>query len=296
VTVASSVVIGAVNAPRRQAQLPAIDAAGLSFEVASVKPNKSGEAQLAGIMFPPGGRFMARNATLRELILAAYGEAIPLHDSQIVGGPVWVNSDRFDIDAKAASEPPPGAVGPPPLMFAMLRTLLRERFKLSAHLQTREMPIYALVMARSDGRLGPQLRQSDVDCDAVRATRARGGPPQPPAAGEAPLCGSIAGPGRLTARAATLVALAGWYLSGIANRIVIDRTGLTGVFDWTLEWSPEALPQPLRASGAPPTPPGDPNGPSIFTALQEQLGLKLESARGPVDVLVIDSVQQPTPD
>ncbi len=262
-----------------------------SFEVASVKANKSGE-QFIRFGIQAGGRFTVTNAPLRELIRVAY----QIQNFQITGGPGWITSDRFDIVAKAEQEvplTPPG--GPPGPMQMMLRSLLAERFKLVSHIERRELPTYELVVARADGKTGAQLLPSTVDCDAFRAAMRRSGgpPPAPPAPGERPMCGLRIGPGTLAAGGMPLGALAN-ALAPMVNRVVLDRTGVTGNFDVDLQWTPDQAPQ--RPAGSPDLPPIDPNGPSIFTALQEQLGLKLESTRGPVDVLVIDSVEQPTPD
>jgi len=276
---------------RGQAAAPAAPNANLTFEVASVKPNKSGE-NFISFRNQPGGRFSISNAPLREIIRFAY----QLQNFQIVGAPEWAASDRFDVVAKAEGDvppAPPGSVGP---MQIMVRNLLAERFGLKVRNESREMPRYDLVLARSDGRLGPQLSPSTTDCQAIfAAARRGGGPPAPPAPGERPQCGMRIGPGVLSAGAFPLSQLA-TALSPMVQRIVIDRTGLTGAFDAELKWTPDQLPQGPAPPGAPPLPSIDPNGPSIFTALQEQLGLKLESVRGPVDVLVIESVSQPTPD
>ncbi len=158
-----------------RAQGPAAQAGDPVFEVASVKANKSGDNRI-GIGFQPGGRFRATNVPLRELISAAYGTPQPLPAFQILGGPRWIESDRFDIVAKAAGDPQPGPNGAPPEMFLMLRNLLAERFQLTVHRDTKEAPIYALVMARGDGKLGPQMHASATDCAAVMsAMRGRGG-------------------------------------------------------------------------------------------------------------------------
>jgi uncharacterized protein (TIGR03435 family) len=269
-------------------------AAGPTFEVASVKPNKSGDGRVM-IGMQPGGRFTTTNVPLRGLIRQAY----QLQDFQIVDGPDWINTERFDILAKAEGDvppSPPGTVGP---MQLMLRNLLAERFKLAAHADKREMPIYAMVLARSDGKLGPQLRPSTVDCAAMFG-RGRGGPPQAaPAPGERPLCGMRIGPGTMAGGGFPISQFA-TTLSQFVQRIVVDRTGLTGNYDLDLKWTPDrslqAGPGGPPPPGAPPLPPVDPDGPSIFTAVQEQLGLKLDAQRGRVDVLVIDSVDRPAPD
>jgi uncharacterized protein (TIGR03435 family) len=267
------------------------------FEVASVKPNKSGDNRI-GIGFQPGGRFRATNVPLRELISAAYGTPQPLPAFQILGGPKWIESDRFDIVAKAAGDPQPGPNGAPPEMFLMLRNLLAERFQLTVHRETKEVPIYTLVMARGDGKLGPQMHASATDCAAVMsAMRGRGGPPAPPAPGERMPCSLRMFPGSLAGGASTIAQLAN-VLARFVSRTVVDQTGLAGAFDFDLHWTPDQMPQARGdpPPGAPPLPAIDPNGPSIFTAVQEQLGLKLESTTGPVDVLVIDRVEHPTED
>jgi uncharacterized protein (TIGR03435 family) len=279
---------------------PAAGAPSLAFEVASVKPNKSGE-NFIRFGLQPGGRFTALNVPARELIRFAYN----VQPFQIEGGPGWLSSDRFDITAKAEGDFQqfgPGQLGP---ANQMMQTLLADRFKLKVHRETKEMPIYALVLARSDGRLGKQIEPSTTDCAAMRGRGAgpgRGGPggpggppPAPPQPGERPQCGMFMGIGSVGAGDVPLQQLA-QLLSQRVQRIVVDKTGLTGRYSFNIEFTPDQMPPP---GGAPPgvqLPPVNPDGPSIFTALQEQLGLKLESTRGPVETLVIDSVEQPTPD
>jgi len=295
------IAIGVISGPKLGAQAPAppVDDT-LTFEVASVKPNKTGDPRvMLGIQ--PGGRFNASNVPVRLLIRNAY----QVQDSQLVGGPGWIANERFDIVAKAEGNflpPQPGSVGP---MQIMMRNLLKERFKLVVHNEAREMPIYALVLARSDGKLGTQLRQSTVDCAKMAAERGRAGgpPPGPPPPGERMQCGMRIGGGQLMGGGFPMSQLA-QTLSTFAQRTVVDRTGLSGAWDIDLNWTPDPGQSggpfgPLPGGpppGVPAPPPIDPNGPSLFTALQEQLGLKLESTRGPVDVLVIDSVEMPTPD
>jgi uncharacterized protein (TIGR03435 family) len=187
-----------------------------------------------------------------------------------------------------------------------MRTLLAERFQLAIHTEMRELPIYALMTANSDGRMGPKLTRSDIDCDRfnadVRAGRVAS--PPPPAPGTVAPCRMFNFRNRLAHGSQPLAALTD-YLSGQVRRVVVDRTGLAGRFDYELIWTPDQLPPAdapdrLRVGGADIDLTGglqvDPNGAALLTALREQLGLKLESARGPVQVFVIDRVERPAPD
>jgi uncharacterized protein (TIGR03435 family) len=243
-----------------QAQAPA-------FEVASIKRNTS-VGQLSSINGQPGGRITVTNHTLRNIVrninrLQAY---------QLAGGPAWIDEDRWDIIAKAEGDPAFEQ------MVAMMRTLLADRFKLVTHRETRELPVYALVLARPDGRFGPQLRVTTAtDCTPeAEAARARANvPPVPP--GARPRCGVRFNTGVVMASSASLADIVR-TLSLAAERQVVDKTGLKGRYDLDLTWK------------------DDTEGPSFFTAVQEQLGLKLESQRGPVEVLVIDSAQRPVED
>jgi len=250
-----------------------------AFEVASIKRNTSG-SDSASVRGLPGGRLTVTNNTLRNIIRNAYA----LQNFQIIGGPDWINVDRWDVVAKAEGD------APPQQMIQMVQTLLADRFKLVVRRETREMPIYALVVARSDGTLGPKLTRSTTDCTAVIAdARARGGAPPRPPDGRVQ-CGMRVNNGRIQMNAETMVNLVR-NLSPIAGRSIIDRTGLTGGFDLELTWTPD-LPSGNAADGPPPAN----DGPSLFTAMQEQLGLKLDAQRGPVDVLVIDSAVRPVED
>jgi len=274
-----------LTGPSLGAQAPASTA----FEVASVRPNKSGDGRVM-LGMQPGGRFTATNVPLRLLLRQAFN----VQDFQIVGGPDWITSDRFDVVAKA----PDGIEFSADAMRPMLRSLLTERFKLAAHNETRDMAIYALMKARPDGKLGAGLTTAAVDCaSAARGRRGGGPPPAPPQPGQKVECGMMIGPGRLNAGGMPMSNLA-TALGPQVGRIVIDKTELTGNYDFELTYAPEAL---GGGVGAPPLVNGnpiqvDPNAPNLFTALQEQLGLKLDSQRGSVDVVVIDRLEQPVSD
>src|SRR6266436_5660388 len=156
-SLAAIVAIGPASSSRIAAQA---STSPPQFEVASVKPNKSGAGPMR-IGFQPGGRFVASNVPVRDLISIAYGQPQPLPNFQIIGGPGWVASDRFDVAAKAEGDlQPSGPGGPPSQLFLMIRSLLADRFKLVVHEETRDQPIYALRLDRPDGKFGPQFRAS----------------------------------------------------------------------------------------------------------------------------------------
>jgi uncharacterized protein (TIGR03435 family) len=261
-----------------------------AFAVATVKKNTTG-ADAQSMRLQPGGRLVATNQPLRRLIVFAYG----IQPQQLAGGPAWLETDRFDIVAQAEdtlSPTPPG--GPPGPAQQMMQRLLAERFGLVVRTESRETPVYALTLARSDRRLGPKIKPAARDCLALM-TAAPGGVPvtAPQLADGRPACGARRdGSGRVMAGGTDMKMLATQLLAGQVDRLVIDRTGLTGAFDFELEY---ALDTPGR--GGPPPP--DPatvvsDRPSLFAALEEQLGLKLQPQRAPVDVLVIDRVAPPT--
>jgi uncharacterized protein (TIGR03435 family) len=256
------------------------------FEAASVRPNKSADGNRV-IRRQPGGRFNAVNVPARFLVTFAY----QLQGFQLIGGPDWLGSDSFDIVAKMEGDPPPmpPGSGPDHMMMAM-RALLAERFKLVTHKETRELDIYALVMAKPGGKPGPALKPSTTDCAALMKGPRSGGPPGPT---DPIQCGSRQNFGRIQFNGMPLSVFANG-IAGQVGRMVIDRTGLTGNWDFELTFAPE---RPLGAlpPGVEP-PPVDPNAPTLFTAVQEQLGLKLDATKGPVEVLVIDSIQQPIAD
>jgi len=250
------------------------------FEVSTVKRNVSGEARGESVF--QSDRYMARNVRVRDLIAEAYR----VRAFQVTGGPEWIGSDRFDIIAKAASAAPlaptigpDGARQPPEAPFLMLRELLKDRFKLVVHTETREGPTYALMMARDDRRRGPQLRPPETDCAKLDLA----GPPPPGG-----FCGGIrTGIGRVTGRTAPMRQLAS-VLTGVVQRQVLDRTNLPGVFDFDLEYRPMPLLADADSAAS------VDNAISLFTALEEQLGLKLQPQRGSIDYVVIDGVEPPS--
>ena len=235
------------------------------FEAATVKLNKSGSSSSQSNW--DQGRYTATNIALKNLMnYSAYG--IP--EPRILGGPKWLDSERFDIEAKVDG---PAAEQMRTLsreqrklqMQAMFQQLLADRFKLSVHWETRELPVYALVVAKS----GPKL---------TAATK--------------PDSGTSSSNGQFMARGMTLAEISQSLTQELARelgRVIIDKTGIAGRYDITLKWTPDA-------DGASPDKGTEDtsSGPSIFTALQEQLGLKLESTKGPVQVLVIDHIEMPS--
>jgi uncharacterized protein (TIGR03435 family) len=287
-----------------------------SFDVVSVKRNTSGGGMM--IRNAPGNVSMF-NVPVIQLVQMAY----QVQNFQIVGGPDWARADRFDLEARFdAAAPMAGFATPAQRMFAMMKSMLRDRFGMVAHTETREMPVLALTLAREDGRLGPQLKKAAVDCAALGRAGSPGGlggrpggppdgrvggpepgrglPPLPPpgapfSLGERPPCGSRGGPGILMAGGMPMSQFA-IQLMQLTGRVVVDRTGLQGGYDLDLKFTP--TPDQIQLAPGPP-PPGvelpqiDPNGPSLFAALQEQLGLKLDGERGPVEVVVIDMLTPP---
>ena len=252
-----------------------------SFEIASVKENTS-VSDSGGIAPPTPGRVRITNTPLRFILL----HALQLMDHQLIGAPEWTGSARFDITATFPADPP----RTDDETRAMLRTLLGDRFGLVTHRETRELPMYALLLARKDGTLGPQLVRSTIDCEQwiaeQRPQMGAGGPSPVAPGGRRPVCLLLTTRRFLTGGTRTMQHLAG-SLQAMTGRPVVDRTGLTGAFDMDLQWT--SAPAVGNA-------PAQDDGPSIFTALQEQLGLKLESTRGSVDVVMVDSVRRPTPD
>jgi uncharacterized protein (TIGR03435 family) len=230
------------------------------FEVVSVKPNKSPEPAGRNALEPGG--YQGVGVTLRRMIALAY---MPIPNDLIVGGPSWMNTERFDVRATFAGSPPREQVQ------QMMRTMLAERFKVRTHMERRSARIFALMVERF-GVLGPSLRPAEIDC-ANRAARQPG----------QPWCSFQYTEGLLRGRGVTLDQIAGELNAG---RIVENRTSLAGRFDVDLRWTPA----PGAASDAADAPPG------LSTALREQLGLRLQPDVAAFDHLVIDSAERPEPD
>jgi len=261
------------------ASLPAllVAQAPKAFDVAAIKPNNSGAIGEQVRFYPPSGRVTMTNVTVRRMIINAYA----LQDEQLAGGPGWVRSEHFDIVANSEA-----ANLSPMDRWMMVRALLADRFKLKMHTEPREQPVFALVLGRRDGQLGEHLKKSNADCKPPAAPRTT-----PIDLSVPNQCGVImGGPGRMNFRGVTMEVIAA-QLSSRVGRSVVDRTGLAGRFDLDVEFSPQAL--TADGADAPADRPAD-SGPSIYTAIQEQLGLKLESQKISIDVTVIDSVERPT--
>ena len=225
------------------------------FEVAAIKPS---DPAVRGfhVQTAPGGRYIASGVTVKFLIQAAYG----VREFQILNAPAWTDTQHYDINAKGEES----TANQPNVMSQRLQDLLAGRFQLKLARETRELPVYHLVVAKG----GSKLKESTAKEDDRFMQMGRG---------------------RITFKGASMSSLA-VQLSQQLGRTVLDQTGLTANYDFTLNWTPET---PSGPDGPKDAPSADPNGPTLFTAIQEQLGLKLESAKGPVEVLVIASVERP---
>lgn len=249
--------------------LTASRAESQTFDVVSIKRNTSGTTQQSVNVTPTGVTFI--NFQLRAVMQLAYGITQP---ARLVGVPDWLN-DRYDVIARTEAPVSPATIIG---MRPMLQAMFVDRLKLSAKLEKREMPAYALVLARSDGKLGPQLRRSTVVCAG------RDNPPnaQPTGGPAVVQCGpKPGGPGGFIFVGSPMSLFAG-VLSISLGRTVVDRTGLEGLYDLDVKYTP-------IAPGAPAS-----DDPSLFTALQEQLGLKLDPDKELVEVLAIDRIERPS--
>jgi uncharacterized protein (TIGR03435 family) len=289
------------------AQAPAPPAAQ-NFEVASIKPsnpNPTGPLGATPMILPALGRLTAQNVTFRMLVMTAYNR----QPFEIVNGPPWQNANKFDITAKAED-------GSASLdqMRVMLRGLLEERFKMKAHTETREVPIYSLVLARGDGRLGPKMKASTDTCpdfkeqqqkmleaiakggvSAIQSMMGKPGENKPCTMTQIPPSPDNPGLGfKGTGQSLEMLVL---LLTQLSGRPVVNKTGLTGAYDFELTISLQTLQAIYQDLGVTlPLPPNLPEGPALMTTIQEDLGLKLDSQRGPSEVLVVDSAELPTAD
>jgi uncharacterized protein (TIGR03435 family) len=243
----------------------------LTFEVATIKPNKSGDQRSVADALP-SGRVTAINVPLHFMVRNAY----QLQPYEMVMGPQvpsWFESDRWDVIAQAPANSTPDQ------WRVMLQNLIVERFKLVVRRELRDIPAYALVFARPDRRFGPQLKPSSLDCAALDAAARTANA----ASGPVALCGTDISPDGIRGRGALMSRLAR-NLSPMTGRYVLDATGLTERFDFELK----LLPDPAQAAGGALT-----DGASVFTAVQEQLGLRLEARQTPIEVFFIESAQRP---
>jgi uncharacterized protein (TIGR03435 family) len=294
--VAVPIAVGMLNTPRVHAQSAAQAPASARFAVASIKPASPGsEHFMFGIRPMPGGRVSATNVTLKMLIARAYG----VQGFQLSGGPGWIDTLRYNIEAK-----PDGPVENE--WREMLQNLLADRFQLTFHRETKDLPIYALLLARKDGKLGPGMVESkDGGCVARDPAKPLAPPPGP---GQLPYCGNVlVGAGQVNGTSANLGDVAR-MLSLSVGRTVVDKTGLTGKYDITLKYTPDESQRPMWApAGPPPGPapaaassaapasaPAADSVSSLFTALQEQLGLRLKSETGPVEIFIVDRAEKPS--
>jgi uncharacterized protein (TIGR03435 family) len=294
IAIAAPIAIGALTAPRLAAQSSSADAGQLAFATASVTPSATGDSGFYPLVMTDG-RFTAKNATLSALIRNLY----PIPGFRMQGAPSWLNTEHFDFDARAEGNPTKEQ------MRAMVRTLLADRFKLIVHNETQQLPVYELVLITRDGTPGPQLRPSSPECVAAADAMHAGAAPMLPNGQRAVLAGPPLPAGvpcggvnsrrdTFTARAATMEEVARGGFAPLLGQLVVNKTGLTGHFDADMTFTPAAEPPPpARAGGYGRAAPFI--GPSFFAAVEEQLGLKLNPQTGPVDVLIIDRVERPTP-
>jgi uncharacterized protein (TIGR03435 family) len=277
-----------------------------AFEVASVKPsnpNPSDPLRGAPMVLPALGRLTATNATLRMLVMSAFQK----QPFELTGGPQWQNGPKFDITATTENR-----TATTDQLLGMLQTLLADRFKLKTHVEKREVPIYALMLARDDRRFGQKLKASTAECPDFKTQRqeqlealAKGGlgalaamRPKPGENRPCTVASAPAGPGLVGIKATgQTMALLATVLTQLVGRPVIDKTGLEGLYDFEFTVDLQTLVRMAAELGiSNPMPTNLPEGPSLMTQLQEDLGLKLDSQRGPGEVLVIDSAEMPTPD
>jgi len=273
------------QAPQKmQLGAPPTDAApgpAPAYEVSSVKPNKSGDGRMMINQTPDGVSYS--NVALLMVLRETFG----VEDSRIVGAPGWVRTDKFDIEAKVdAADAPKLEKVPYEERGKMLLPVLVDRFGLKFHHETREMPTYALVVAKGGLKM-KEAKPGDTYPNGIKGLdgQSTGG------------MRMMTGRGKITGQGIPIPNLVQMLSSQRLGRPLFDKTGLIGNYDFELHWTPDDAPPPMagRAQGGPAGSEGasDP-GPSLFTALQEQLGLRLDPQKGSVDVVVIDHIEQPS--
>jgi uncharacterized protein (TIGR03435 family) len=263
------------------------------YDVATIKPSTGASDGRIMLMFTPDGVSMTGIPV--QMLLR---EAFRVEDDRIIGAPGWVKTNRYDVQAKVSPEDAPKLDKlKPEERRSMLLPLPVERFNLKYHHETRELPTYALMVAKG----GPKMTPSAVQDPPPAPKPSDGGPPARPgeAGGNNPprRMMRLLGRGHFEAEGGNMQILAR-VLSQQLGRTVVDKTGLTGTYDYTLQWTPDDAPPPGPGGvdGGPPRSESgsEAAGPSLFTAVQEQLGLKLQSEKGPADVIVIDHIDLPS--
>jgi bla regulator protein BlaR1 len=264
-----------------------------SFEVATIKPVRDGSP--LGFSPPSRNMFKNLNASARDLVRVAYGMP-PGSAERVLGGPGWVDTNHYDVEGKIPDalfaeiqKMPPQEQRSQRLM--MVQAMLADRFKLKVHFEEREMPIYELVAAKGGPKLTP-AKEPPPESDTTPHPAATGGFPRPEDMRQGilvfPKTSAIM---EMTAKGQTMDVLVQVPFFGLGSSPVLNKTGLTGKYDFTLDWTPE---QPARPTADDLTTPAEPDAPSLLTALQEQLGLKLIPTKGPVEVIVIDHIELPS--
>ena len=261
-----------------------------TFEVASIRLNKGGDRE--GVRILPGGRIEIINLPLRGIVRLAYTIPEIQRNDQITGGPDWVNSERYDIVAKADGDPGfDPETGQPVRLIAMLRSLLEERFHLHVRRETRDVPIYALRLSGSEPKFGTLFKPTTANCYTRESPRPTNAAPDP-----ARMCGTRGGNGNVTYVSVSMDQIAASLANyPVVGRPVLDRTGLQGKYDLHLEFIPAFVDSQNRDGSVVANPNAD-SGPNLFTALAEQAGLRLQTDRGPLLFIVIDRAEKPTED
>lgn len=266
-----------------------------SFEVATIKPAREGRLP-AGVAWPPPNVFRNFNFTARDLVQVAYGLPPGTAKERVLGGPGWIDGTRYDVDAKIPDATfaemqkiPPKQRGNQ--MCLMVQALLKDRFKLATHIETQERPIYELVLAKGGPKMTPAKELPPDEANATRQLPPPGTPPRPENMRQGLLVVRKTGTTvmEMTARGQTLEDLTQQPFFGLGSPI-LNKTGLTGKYDFILDWTPDRL----ALAGSALDLPNDADAPSLFTALQEQLGLRLVLTKGPVEVVVIDHIEMPS--